>query len=568
MKVMLAQIDPRIGDLNLNFGKAKAAVERAVKEGVDLVIFPELSITGYPPKDLLEKQSFVQAAWACAEKLGAMSTDKTGIIFGTPAPADRVLTVDEGKPLVNAACLAIGGRISNVVAKRLLPTYDVFDEQRYFQPGTYSKAVSMGETGYRIGLTICEDCWNDKSFWKERLYSVDPQEEVAKSGCDFFVNISASPFSLGKPQVRREMLSHIAKKYSKPFVYVNQVGGNDDVIYDGRSMVFDGMGNLCLQMKSFEEDCQIIDLEYSTKEIVQAPTEDADEETFKALVLGIKDYAEKTGFSKAVIALSGGIDSAVVAALACAAMGPENVLGVTMPSKFSSSGSFLDAQALAKALGMHCDLMGIAPIYESYQTALAPIIGSEQNERGKVKLWAENIQARIRGAAVMAISNDQNRLLLTTGNKSEVAVGYCTLYGDTCGGLAVIGDVFKCSVYSLARYINKVMGPVIPEATLTKAPSAELAPGQKDEDSLPPYPVLDWILHQYIEEKLEIAEIYSEALSLDSQMPIPLSEALIAKVAKMVDRNEYKRRQMAPTLKITKKAFGVGRQMPIAQGWH
>lgn len=559
MKIMLAQINPRVGDLEGNYEQARWLMQNAksmTPAGAgappDLVVFPELSVMGYPPKDLLDKPAFVSAVLEYSDKWAALSNDKVGMIFGGICK----LTDNEVKPLQNVAYLAYDGKIKAKQAKRLLPTYDVFDEDRYFTPAAEINCMQF--KGYKLGVSICEDIWNCKTFWKERIYKDDPIETLMVGNPDILINISASPFCLGKPDVRREMLTHIAKRFNKPLVYVNQVGGNDDVIYDGRSLAITAAGTVIEELASFSPFERTIDMGMGVySKFVELKERSEPEEIFDALVLGTRDYAHKTGFKKVVLGLSGGIDSALVAVIACAAFGPENVLGVGMPSKYSSGGSVSDAEKIASKLCMPFDLIPIKPAHDAYMEMMKPRFNPQNSD---VELWEENVQARIRGATLMAISNREGRLLLTTGNKSEVAVGYCTLYGDTCGGLAVISDVFKTKVYDVCRWFNKERGEeIIPEASISKPPSAELRPNQTDQQSLPPYSDLDAILKLYLEHSMEIKEIASVLTSIDMKT--------ISRICRLVDRNEYKRKQLAPGLKITRKAFGTGRQMPIAQGW-
>jgi len=588
MKIVIAQMNPRIGDLEGNYQQAVGVMNMMSWvdncKDADLVVFPELAVTGYPPKDLLEKPAFIKAVqyysakWAMLShrsRLRARPKNPAGILFGTVVPNKQ-----SGKPLQNVAMLADNGLIevdgrTNIQAKTLLPTYDVFDEARYFQPAELN--MTMLFRGKRLGVSICEDIWNDKDFWKEHLYPVDPIKNLVADGAEILINLSASPFAVGKPIIREGMLSHVAKKYAKPLIYVNQVGGNDDVIYDGQSLAFDATGTLTYVCPAFEAGTYSVMGKDGSMRGEGFPypcpgpishSENSDyesEQIYKALVLGTRDYARKTGFKKSVIGLSGGIDSAIVAVIAADAFGKENVLGVGMPSKYSSDGSVQDAKGIAEKLGIDFTIIPIKPAHDAYIGMLAHRLGTDLN----VKPWEENIQARARGATLMAISNEENRLLLTTGNKSEVAVGYCTLYGDTCGGLAVISDVFKTKVYQISKWLNKVREKeIIPESSISKPPSAELRPNQKDQDSLPPYPLLDYILHLYIERSMEIDEIMAESEHYEGQMPAPLNRDLVAEIIRKTDRNEYKRKQLAPGLKITHKAFGIGRQMPIAQGWH
>jgi NAD+ synthetase len=547
LRLQLAQINPRVGDLEGNLGLARRAVDQAVADGADLVIFPELSVVGYPPKDLLEKRAFVAAAEAAAARWAKLSSPDTAVLFGAVAQVDS----PSGKRLLNVAHLAVRGQVVATQAKTLLPSYDVFDEDRHF--GSAEETRPMKWKGVRLGVSICEDIWNDKLFWEGRLYSTDPIESLCAQGVDVLINISASPFALGKPDVRRNMLAHTAKRFGKPLVYVNQVGGNDDVVYDGRSLVMDAEGRVCVELAAFEEDAGKAEL--SGLRPRKRPPERCESEDMRgALVLGLRDYARKCGFKSAVLGLSGGIDSALTAAIAAEALGPENVLGVSMPSRYSSEGSKTDARALADALGIRFRTVPIRPMFDAYLESLAPLFEGREED-----VTEENLQARIRGAVLMAISNKFGHLLLTTGNKSEVAVGYCTLYGDTCGGLAVISDVLKLKVYALARWMNERAGRlIIPENSITKPASAELKPDQTDQDVLPPFEVLDEILTRYVEESQGHDRIVRET---------GFEEAVVRDVLRRVDLNEYKRKQLAPGLRVTKKAFGSGRIMPIAQGW-
>ncbi|MBE7466183.1 MAG: NAD+ synthase [Planctomycetes bacterium] len=546
LRIHLAQINPRVGDLEANLALARIATRAAAEAGADLVVFPELSVVGYPPKDLLDKPAFVSAVEAAARRCAELSRQGPALLFGAVARA----LGGEGKALQNVAHLAVNGEIVSSQAKSLLPSYDVFDEDRHFRPADSVEPMVL--RGIRLGVCICEDIWNDKLFWSERLYTNDPLERLCAQGVDAIVNLSASPFALGKPEVRRAMLAHAARRHGVPLIYVNQAGGNDDVIYDGRSLVFDAAGRLCAELPAFESANACVDLDA----LAPISTEERGEERelFDALVLGLRDYARKCGFRSAVLGLSGGIDSALTAVVAAEALGSENVMGLAMPSRYSSNGSKSDAAALAENLGLEFRTIPIEPIFSAYLESLAPHFAGLAPD-----VTEENLQARVRGALLMAFSNKQRRLLLTTGNKSEVAVGYCTLYGDTCGGLALLSDVYKTKVYALSRWYNARAGKrVIPAGSIEKEPSAELAPGQRDRDSLPPYEVLDAILARYIEGCEEIDAIVA-GLGLD--------RALVAKIVRQVDRNEYKRKQLPPGLRVTRKAFGTGRVMPIAQGW-
>lgn len=582
MKIAIAQFNPRVGDLSGNYLKAQKMVEIAKEQGADLVVFPELSVLGYPPKDLLDKATFVSEVEKYSGLWAGLSTDQIGILFGSVIKTSD----NEVKPLQNVAMLALGGKVISGQAKRLLPTYDVFDEDRYFTPAYTINPMLF--KGVKLGVSICEDTWNCKTFWEKRIYKDDPIEILCSSKPDILINISASPYCLGKEGVRRDMLSHIAKRFGKTFIYCNQIGGNDDVVYDGRSLIISSKGEIIEELPAFVESVRTYDVAtIETSEPAKPAVRCQPFEIYEALVRGTADYANKTGFKKAVIGLSGGVDSALVAVIAAEALGKENVLGVGMPSSYSSEGSVTDARALAEKLGIEFTVIPIELAHNAYKSMLdqrliqshctCGIPAWQDAEHPKecgihgVRVWEENIQARIRGATLMAISNDENRLLLTTGNKSEVAVGYCTLYGDTCGGLAVISDVYKTTVYDVVRWINHIrMMEIVPEATINKPPSAELRPGQYDQQSLPPYPVLDAILKLYIEESLEIDEIEAQMKALhvnDNTIHGKYDRALIAKICRMVDMNEYKRKQLAPGIKITRKAFGTGRQMPIAQGW-
>ncbi|MGA7350587.1 MAG: NAD+ synthase [Acidobacteriaceae bacterium] len=543
MKVALAQIDPTIGDFSGNTAKILAFTRRAQQGGADLVLFPELAISGYPPADLLEKPAFVERCGeALCEIARATASDPIAVIAGYVTAAEP----GAGKHVRNSAALVRQGRVEFVQSKMLLPYYDVFDEQRYFAPAARQCLTHVD--GQPVALTICEDAWNDKSFWENRLYNVDPVEELMKQGASLILNISASPWWRDKRALRKEMLAAIAKRHHVPVVMVNQVGGNDSLVFDGSSLVIAPDGEVIAQAKSFEEDLIFADLEALTGDMREQPG-DEDEAMLEALTLGTRDYVRKCGFSKAVIALSGGIDSALVAVIAVRALGAENVTTLGMPSPYSSPGSIDDSVQLAKNLGIRYEMVPIDEIFGGYNHALAPVFAGS-----KPDITEENIQSRIRGALLMAFSNKFNALVLTTGNKSEMSTGYCTLYGDMVGALAVIGDVFKTRVYDLCRCVNRER-EVIPRAILEKEPSAELRPGQKDTDSLPPYEVLDPILEAYVEH-YEAPEDIAAERGLDLEM--------VRAVVKMVERSEYKRQQAALVLKVTPKAFGMGRRFPIA----
>ena len=543
MKIALAQINPTIGDFTGNVEKILDFTRRAADGGADLVLFPELAVCGYPPADFLDKPSFVtRSEEAVAEIAQATADLSIASIVGYVTPAHA----GTGKRVMNSAALLQGGEVAFVQSKMLLPFYDVFDEQRYFAPAEKQHLVHF--CGKRAALTICEDAWNDKNFWHKRLYGVDPIEELMREGGDIILNISSSPYWRGKRKTRREMLAAIARHHRSPVVMVNQVGGNDSLIFDGSSLVIAADGTVIAQAKSFEEDLIFADLGARTGDL-HWQTDNVDEAVYNALVLGTRDYVRKCGFSKAIIGLSGGIDSALVATIAVDALGKENVLGVGMPSPYSSEGSIEDSRKLAENLGIRLEMIPINNLFAEYNKALEPLFAGR-----KPDITEENIQSRTRGNLLMALSNKFNALVLTTGNKSEMSVGYCTLYGDMVGALAVIGDLVKTRVYDLSRFVNR-NGERIPVATIEKPPSAELRPGQMDTDSLPPYDVLDPILEAYV-ERYETPEEIAARQHVDLQ--------LVRKVVKLVERSEYKRQQAAPVLKVTIKAFGPGRRFPIA----
>lgn len=560
MRIALAQINPTVGDFSGNLRKIAEFVERAASAGAALVIFPELATCGYPPADLLEKESFVQRA---EESLAAIAeltrgVDRPAVLCGSPMRSDGA----SGKHVRNVAVLMEDGEIQFVQQKMLLPYYDVFDEQRYFEPAKQQSLTLV--KGQAVAITICEDAWNDKMFWPRQLYPVDPVEELMRqwavlpqplSGHRLILNISASPFCHGKFEVRRRMIGALAKRHAATVVMVNQIGANDSLIFDGGSFAVGPSGEVFAQAKCFAEDLVIVETEAPTSvNVSRLDDEDSGtERTWNALVLGTRDYLAKCGFKKAIIALSGGIDSALVAAIAVAALGAENVQGVGLPSEFSSSGSVTDAEKLAKNLGIAFFSVPIREVYTEFEKLLGPIFSS-MGAGTSFGIAEENLQPRIRGSVLMALSNKTGALVLTTGNKSEMACGYCTLYGDMVGALAVIGDVYKTEVYALSRWVNRER-EVIPSDTLTKPPSAELRPGQKDTDSLPPYEVLDPILLAYIEE-------YSSAEAIARTQVVDL--ALVRKVIRLVELSEYKRQQAAPVLKVSRKSFGMGRRFPIA----
>ena len=540
MRVALAQINTTVGDFAGNEARLLAAYRRAAAAGAELVVGPELALTGYPPRDLLLRPGFVQRSLESLQHLAAATGPTgllTGFVGGNPARPGRVVT--------NAVALLQHGRVLATRIKTLLPTYDVFDEDRYFEPAAGNQPVEFN--GRRIGLTICEDLWNDEDFWHDRRYRRNPAVELAAAGAEIIFNVSASPWHLGKNRLRHAMLASLAAKTRCPLVYCNLVGGNDELIFDGASQVFNAAGELVARGAMFAEDFVLVETDAPA---APPPPELPDEEKLhRALVLGLRDYLHKCGFKSAVLGLSGGIDSALTACLAAEALGPENVHGIALPSQFSSSGSLEDACQLAANLGIRHDVIPIQTAFESLKQQLAPVFAGRPEDTTE-----ENIQARLRGVILMALSNKFGSLLLTTGNKSELAVGYCTLYGDMCGGLAVISDLPKRDVYRLSRWINRDR-EIIPAASLTKPPSAELRPNQTDQDSLPPYDTLDAILEAYVVECRSVPEIIAAGFD----------EAAVRRVVRLIDLSEYKRRQAAPGLKVTSKAFGVGRRIPIAQ---
>ena len=542
MRLALLQVNPTAGDLDGNAALIVHAARKAQVEGADLMVTPELALMGYLPRDLLMNQGFVRRA---GEKLGAIAQelrDAPPLLVGvaTPNPCEV------GRPLFNSAVLLENGRAGQAFHKSLLPTYDVFDEDRYFEPYRGVQILELG--GHKLGISICEDVWNDRDFWKRRRYHQDPIEALARSGAEAIVNLSASPFYAGKQQLREDMLGHMARKYGVPVAISNQVGANDDLIFDGRSAAFDADGRLFARAKGFEDDVIVVDL-LEGKGTIADDDFTAEAEIWNALVLGVRDYARKTGFRKVLLGLSGGVDSALTAAIAAEAMGPENVLGVMMPSCYSSSGSVDDSVELAQNLGIRTELLPIAGIMKTYDSTLAKTF-----EGRPADVTEENIQSRIRGNLLMALSNKFGSLLLTTGNKSELSVGYCTLYGDMNGGLAVIADLPKMMVYRVSRWRNG-RKPDIPETILTKAPSAELRPDQKDQDSLPPYELLDEILELHVEQCQSADEIIAKGYD----------EATVRRILRLVRIAEFKRKQAAPVLKVTSRAFGTGWRMPIVR---
>jgi NAD+ synthetase len=553
MRLALAQLDFTVGAFEQTFEKVRQAVDRARGAGADLVVFSELATTGYPPRDLLHHDSFVRANLDLLERIAKLTDDQLGLVIGCVTPN----TAGDGNPLFNTAALCHRGRVVGRHHKTLLPTYDVFDEDRYFEPGSSVQPFEF--KGVSLGLTVCEEVWNDRDFWPKRLYPRDPVCELAGRGAQILLNISSSPFTFGKAALRRDMVRQEAEKNRRPLFYVNQVGGNDELVFDGHSLGFDRTGALVLRGRDFEEDFLVYDVDPAPDAVAVAGpiaevSRSPEEEAFKALTLGLRDYVRKCGFSRVVLGLSGGIDSAVTAALAAHALGPSQVTGVAMPTRYSSEHSLRDAEDLARALGIRYEVIPIDAVFQSYLDALAPVFAGRAPDVAE-----ENVQARVRGGILMALSNKFGALLLTTGNKSEIAVGYCTLYGDMAGGLAVISDVPKTFVYRLARYINaRGPQPVIPESSLTKAPSAELRPNQTDQDSLPPYDILDRIVEAYVERNEDV----------DAMVRAGIDRATALRVVSLIDRNEYKRRQAAPGLKITSKAFGVGRRYPVAADYN
>ena len=541
VKIALGQINPTVGDFSGNASKIVDFARRAQAAGAGLILFPELSVCGYPPRDLVERPSFVARNRETVERIAA-ETRGIAVICGLVTPAHS----DTGKAVMNSAAWLVDGKVAFIQSKMLLPTYDVFDEMRNFAPAKSQELFSF--CGNRMALTICEDAWNDKHFWRRQLYQVDPVDRLIHAGGNFVLNISASPFWIGKRELRRDMLASIARQHKVPVVLVNQVGGNDSLVFDGSSLVLNAQGEIIAQGRSFEEDLIYFDSQNFAGEIhEQIAGEEAS--VYSALVLGTRDYMQKCGFRKAIIGLSGGIDSALTAVIAVDAAGAENVIGVGMPGPYSSQGSIDDARALAANLGIRFELLSINTAYEAYRGILQPVFAGLKED-----VTEENIQARARGMLLMALSNKFGAIVLSTGNKSELGVGYCTLYGDMVGGLAVISDVPKTLVYRLSEYVNS-RRPVIPRSTLEKPPSAELRPDQKDSDSLPPYEVLDAILDDYVEDSHP-----AERIAVDRGFDLEV----VRRVIRMVDRSEYKRQQAAPGLKISPKAFGYGRRIPIA----
>jgi len=541
VKIALGQINPTVGDFSGNAAKMIEFSRRAQAAGAGLILFPELSVCGYPPRDLVERQSFVARNRESAEQIAA-STRGISVICGLVTPAES----ETGKSVMNSAALLQDGKIAFLQSKMLLPTYDVFDEMRNFAPAKSQTVFPF--CGNQVALTICEDAWNDKLFWPKRLYTVDPVDSLIRAGGNFVLNISASPFWIGKRELRRDMLASIARQHKVPVAMVNQVGGNDSLLFDGSSIVLNREGNIIAQGRSFEEDLIYFDSKALTGDLHQQ-VEGDDASVYSALALGTRDYMRKCGFQKAIIGLSGGIDSALTAVIAADAIGPENVIGVGMPGPYSSRGSIEDARALARNLDIRFELLPITSAVEAYGQTLKDVFKGYEED-----VTEENIQSRARGTLLMALSNKFGAIVLSTGNKSELGVGYCTLYGDMVGGLAVISDVPKTLVYRLSHYANS-RRELIPRATVEKPPSAELRPDQKDSDSLPPYEILDAVLEDYVEDAHS-----AERIAADRGFDIEV----VKRVVRMVDRAEYKRQQAAPGIKISPKAFGYGRRFPIA----
>ncbi len=563
MKIAIAQLNPTVGDITGNARRILDVAQQATEAGCHLLLTTELALVGYPPRDLLNRPSFIAAAIAQLNLLAEKLPSELAVLVGTVQPNPEF--EKQGKPLFNTAALIHDGKIQQFFQKQLLPTYDVFDEDRYFEPGKQSGyfILSNSTSSLKIGVTICEDLWNDEEFWGRQTYACNPMKALTDQQVDLVVNLSASPYQVSKHKLRQAMLGHMAKRFSTPIIYANQVGGNDDLIFDGFSLVLNKQGELVRGLDRFETDFAVVDFDTEKRDIIaEIPIlslekssnfypESEDEEIWCALVLGVRDYVRKCGFSKVVLGLSGGIDSAFVAAIAAEAVGKKQVLGVLMPSPYSSDHSVQDALELAKNIGIKTETLPIAEVMKGFDHTLEPLFTG--TEFGVAE---ENIQSRIRGTLLMAISNKFGHLLLSTGNKSEMAVGYCTLYGDMNGGLAVIADVPKTRVYSICHWLNQHhQKEVIPQNILTKPASAELKPGQVDQDSLPPYEILDDILYRLVEKHESIQQIINAGHDAE----------IVQKVVKLVMRAEFKRRQAPPGLKISDRAFGTGWRMPIAK---
>ena len=543
MKITLAQLNPTVGDIRGNLAKVTRTLSQCSKDSPDLVVFPELFLVGYPPRDLLERPSFIARTEEAIRELSEVSRKypQTGIIVGAPQPRQQFT----GKGLHNSALLIYQGRLIFTQHKSLLPTYDVFDEPRYFDPAPEDPVVKFKDK--ILGISICEDAWNDPTLWHRPTYSYDPIEVLAEKGADLIINIAASPFHRGKEKLRYDIVRSHATKHRIPFLFVNQVGANDELIFDGRSICLDGAGDLMAVLPPFVEQVETISVDGPGIRDPYVPQEEI-ASVHQALVLGVRDYMDKCGFSSAILGLSGGIDSAVTCCIAVEAVGTENVVAVTMPGPYSSTGSIEDSRKLAENLGIRFEVIPISPAYEAYIKSLQDHFKGREPD-----ITEENFQARIRGNILMALSNKFGHLVLSTGNKSELAVGYCTLYGDMSGGLSVIADVPKTMVYELAQYMNRD-SIIIPQEIVNKPPSAELRENQTDQDTLPPYEVLDEILHYYVDEHYSMADLLQHNFDPET----------VKWVIRTVDRNEYKRRQAVPGLKVTSKAFGIGRRMPIA----
>ncbi|MGJ8678583.1 MAG: NAD+ synthase [Akkermansiaceae bacterium] len=544
-RIGVAQINAVVGDFPGNAKRILAAYRECLEQGAELVMVPELALVGYPPRDLLFKSEFVSKCLQALDYL-ADEVQNVPLLVGY---VDRCPEGTVGKPFRNAAAFLHEGKILHKVWKTLLPEYDVFDERRYFRPSESCQPIEW--KGNRIGVTICEDIWTEE-YLHRPLYDRDPVEELCEKGVDLILNLSASPFSIGKQKRRLKMLSQVAKDAAVPLVYCNCIGGNDQLIFDGSSLAIGSKGDLIKNFNSFQEQCSTVDIYAESNHQDEREQVSEEENIYQALVLGLRDYVHKCGFTTACLGLSGGIDSALTAAIACEALGADNVYGLTMPSEFSSGGSVDHSMELARNLGMQCDSVPIGEVFKEVKIAMKPVFGEQPED-----VTEENMQARIRGLFLMSLSNKSGRMLLTTGNKSELAVGYCTMYGDMCGGLAVISDLPKMKVYAVSRWINR-HNEIIPWDTIEKAPSAELRPDQKDQDTLPEYEVLDAILELYVEKQLSGQEIIGD---------YGFDETLVRWVQRRVDLNEWKRYQAAPGLRVTSKAFGMGRRIPIVQSF-
>ncbi|NCR01311.1 MAG: NAD+ synthase [Microcystis aeruginosa L211-101] len=551
MRIAIAQLNPIVGDIEGNAQRILEAAQTAFNRGAELLLTPELSLCGYPPRDLLLNLGFVEKMSRQLQLLSQELPEKLAVLVGF-VEKNPSATVRGEKPLFNSIALLKSQEIKQIFTKRLLPTYDVFDEDRYFASGKESQYFQLTENNVKIGVTICEDVWNDEQFWGQRQYAVNPIADLANLGVDLIVNLSASPYSVGKQKLRESLLSHSATRYNLPIVYVNQVGGNDDLIFDGDSVAFNRQGEVIYRAQAFTSSLELIEFNQDLLPAVIHPLPiDEDEEIYRALVLGVRDYVHKCGFKRVIFGLSGGIDSSLVAAIATDALGKENVLAVMMPSPYSSDHSISDAVALVNNLGIKSEKLAIKEIMTAYDQLLERLFAGTD-----FGIAEENLQSRIRGNLLMALSNKFGHLLLSTGNKSEMAVGYCTLYGDMNGGLAVIADVPKTRVYSLCRWLNR-HGEIIPLNVINKAPSAELKPNQKDQDSLPPYEILDAILALLIDRHQSAEQIIAAGFEPE----------IVQKVIKLVKNAEFKRKQAPPGLKISDRAFGTGWRMPIASRW-